>query len=247
MRVLQLNLSSSDFRDPEANSDRIARLKEFLAGHAKPYSVVVLPGGFLAYQQRARLREALDRLSELARQARVTLFGGIDIVKSRGCADDGETVRGTLPYYGFAVGLVEANTGGPVIWQQTSTDSEDFGWAPLRPDFGRLFAVPEGETKHRQVLALVCGELYRKDIGHLLRREPALVVICGHQKMVEPHHSLKRVSAETGGLVVIAQHFIGAESLLHAWEAGGRESVQGGDAISGGDEERWLRATEWTL
>lgn len=247
MRVLQTNLSSVDFRDPEANSSRIARLEVFLAKHARPNSVVALPGGFLAYQQRARLQEAVGRLSEVAHHARVTLFGGIDIVKSRGYADDGETIHGALPFYGFAVGLVEASAGGPLLWQQTSTDSENFRRAPLRPDHGRLLLVPEGETKHRQVLVLICGELYRRDIDHLLRRQPALVVVCGHENMTETHHSLERVSARTGGLVVIAQHFVGAGSLLHAWQAGGRESVLGGDAIPGGDGERWLRATAWTL
>lgn len=246
MRVLQVNLSSYGFRDPSDNSRRVELLQGFLKVHATPYAVVVLPGGFISYQQRGRLSEALNEFSKTAHAAKVTLIGGIDIVKSAGYSADGTVEHATLPYYAFAVGLVERTSGGPMLWQQTSTTSDNYRAAPIRPDRGRILRVPEGDTKHRDVLVLVCGELYRRDLDHLLGAQPPLVVVCGHENMVETHGSLERVSGDTEGLVVIAQHFVGSKSKLHAAEDGERGLPEQIPTISMGDEERWLRATEWT-
>jgi hypothetical protein len=247
MRVLQVNLSNHGFRDPADNPHRLELLRELLEKYVPEHTVVVLPGGFLSYQQRGRLWEALDQLTEIARARRVTLVGGIDIVRRPGWSAEGETEHTTLPLYGFAAGLEEEFYGTKaLLWQQTSTTSDDYKDAPLVPDWGRVLSVLEGEKKHRKILVLICGELYRQDIDHLYPQLP-LVAVCGHEKMVETHGSLERVSSATGGLVVISQHFAGSGSLLHHAKNGHRNLPESEPTITLDDGDRWLRATLWTV
>lgn len=221
MRYLQVNVSGDGFRHPQDNGRRCGLLEKIVEEVIQPWDLVVLPAGFVSYKNTAWMRESAQWFSDVAQKARVTLIGGMDCVKSPGHHAAGCVEHGTLPYFGFAVGNIESANGAPRIWRQTSSTSADFRSALLRPDAGRVLSVPEGDTRHRAVLALLCGELYRRDIDALLRSESMpLVAVMGHYGMTEPHGSIVRVSGVTEGDVALSQHFTLPTSRLHFGTSG---------------------------
>lgn len=248
MRYLQINVSGDGFRDPRDNKRRCGLLERIIEEAVKPWDLVVLPGGFVSYKNIAWMRESVQWFSEVAKEAQVTLIGGMDHVKSPGHHAAGCVEHGSLPFFGFAVGTIEERDGASRVWRQTSSTSADFRYALLRPDASRVLSVPEGPVSCRAVLALLCGELYRRDTDELLKSgRKSLVAVMGHYGMTEPYGSIARVSGVTNGDVALSQHFTLATSMLHFGTGGAYQPTAAEGALLIEHQGLWARVIARTV
>jgi len=246
MKFLQTLVSSTGFRDPAHNPDRLEVFDRLLAVVTEhDADLVVLPGGYLTVPAVQDVPGAIAELSRRADRAGIAVIGGVDVATPS--ADDPKTAArdakraatAALPYFGFASGRAAFGADPGRRWQQSSSTSAN-AWDVPDPDVpGPDRVVVLGTTR---IGVLICGELFssrgRESMAGL---GLSLVVDLGHVGMgtgVTP--AMENIARNGGCAVAHAQH-VGWGGSHHFVAADGvRDSVPTDELRCVGDDEFWV-------
>jgi hypothetical protein len=242
MKLMQTIASNANFRVPGHNPMRLALLDDLLAvAKSEKADLLMLPGGYLTVPTKAGVPGAIAEAARRANATKVAVIGGVDVKpRSPDSKRPGKGGRsGHLPYFGFAVGLVQPRVLD-TRWRQTSSNREDAADV-AEQDLPGTSRVVEVSGCH--VGVLICGELFsrwaRQSFAEL---GLDLVLDLGHLSMGMGVVPAMENIARNGTCAVAHTHHVSRHSnaSLHFVSADVHEPVPLNDCEWVGDDDFWV-------
>ncbi len=243
-RVATMNVSSTYFREPRRNPQRIQFAQDLLRlAQSKNVDCLCFPAGYLTTCRAAKVTALLEPLTRTAWSLGVSFVLGIDLAchfPDANSAEFMEIVRkGKMP---CLLAAFDAARDLLSITRQRSCTSEQ-ARRKLVPD--EVITAPRMMDLGGACFQIIhCGEVYdRRLFGKDI---PNAQIVFGHLGMVRLAVTLA-ACAQRGFSLINTEHRIGKNGILFCYDNGGINKSRRGDIYAESDNGLWAEMAVWTL